>query len=72
MAVKFGYESNRKVTFWLLVVTAIFGAMFVGMQAYEWGGLISQGARLWENPWGAPLFGSYFFVITGFHQVPDS
>jgi cytochrome c oxidase subunit 3 len=68
MAVKFGYEKNRKVTFWLLLVTALFGASFVGMQAFEWTKLIvDEGVRPWGNPMGAPQFGSVFFMITGFH-----
>ena len=37
------------------------------MQAFEWTKLISEGVRPWENPWGAPQFGSAFFMITGFH-----
>jgi len=44
-----------------------FGATFVGMQAFEWTKLISEGVRPWGNPWGAPQFGSSFFMITGFH-----
>ena len=67
MAVKFGYEKNKNATFWLLIVTAIFGATFVGMQAFEWTKLISEGVRPWGNPWGAPQFGATFFMITGFH-----
>ena len=67
MAVKFGYEKNKNVTFWLLVVTAVFGASFVGMQAFEWSKLIADGVRPWGNPMGAPQFGSVFFMVTGFH-----
>ena len=68
MAVKFGYERNKNVTFWLLVVTAVFGASFVGMQAFEWTKLIvDEGVRPWSNPMGAPQFGAAFFMITGFH-----
>jgi len=68
MAVKFGYEKNRKVTFWLLIVTALLGATFVGMQAFEWTKLIfDEGVRPWGNPMGAPQFGAAFFMITGFH-----
>jgi cytochrome c oxidase subunit 3 len=26
-----------------------------------------EGVRPWSNPWGAPQFGSSFFMITGFH-----
>ena len=67
MAVKFGYEKNRKITTILLVVTAMFGASFVGMQAFEWSKLIEEGVRPWGNPMGATQFGSCFFMITGFH-----
>ena len=67
MAVKFGYEKNKKICGTLMVVTALFGATFVGMQAFEWTKLIMEGVRPWGNPWGAAQFGSSFFMITGFH-----
>ncbi len=51
----------------LMLLTAAFGATFVGMQAFEWTKLITEGVRPWENPWGAAQFGSTFFMITGFH-----
>jgi cytochrome c oxidase subunit III len=67
LAVNFGYRKDRRTTFWLLIVTAVLGATFVGMQAFEWSKLIAEGVRPWENPWGAAQFGSSFFMITGFH-----
>src|SRR6266436_1148854 len=68
MAVKFGYEKNRKLTFILLLITAALGATFVGMQAFEWTKLIfHEGIRPWGNPLGAAQFGAAFFMITGFH-----
>jgi cytochrome c oxidase subunit III len=67
MAVKFGYEKNRKMTAILMILTALLGASFVGMQAFEWTKLIIEGVRPWGNPWGAAQFGSSFFLITGFH-----
>jgi cytochrome c oxidase subunit 3 len=67
MAVKFGYERKRKTTALLMVATAFFGALFVGMQVFEWSKLIHEGVRPWSNPFGAPQFGSTFFMITGFH-----
>lgn len=67
LAVKYGYEKNRKVTAILLIATAILGASFVGMQAFEWYKLISEGVRPWGNPFGAAQFGATFFMITGFH-----
>ena len=68
MAVKFGYEKRKVPTFLLLMVTAILGATFVGMQAFEWTKLIvDEQVRPWSNPMGAPQFGAAFFMITGFH-----
>ena len=67
LAVKYGYEKNRKMCGWLVLATAIGGLTFVGMQAYEWSKLIHEGVRPWENPFGAAQFGSFFFMITGFH-----
>lgn len=60
LAVNYAYRRNRKVTALLLVVTALLGASFVGMQAFEWTKLISEGVRPWGNPWGAPQFGATF------------
>ena len=67
MAVMYGYRRNRKMAAKLMVATALLGATFVGMQAFEWTKLISEGVRPWGNPWGAEQFGAAFFMITGFH-----
>src|SRR5499427_8014457 len=67
MAVNFGYRRDRVKTAILMLITAAFGATFVGMQAFEWTKLIREGVRPWSNPWGAEQFGSSFFMITGFH-----
>jgi len=67
MAVNFAYRRERKKTAALMLATAVLGATFVGMQGFEWTKLIMEGVRPWENPWGAPQFGSTFFMITGFH-----
>src|SRR6266851_10326225 len=69
MAVNFGYRRDRFKTAVLMLATAAFGATFVGMQAFEWTKLILEGVRPWGNPWGAPQFGSSFFMITGFHGL---
>jgi cytochrome c oxidase subunit 3 len=69
MAVNCGYRRDRRNAARLMVVTALFGAMFVGMQAFEWSKLISEGVRPWGNPMGAAQFGSAFFMITGFHGL---
>jgi cytochrome c oxidase subunit 3 len=67
LAVNYGYRRDRRPTVLLLCATAALGATFVGMQAFEWTKLIMEGVRPWGNPWGAPQFGSAFFMITGFH-----
>ncbi|MEE8308274.1 MAG: cytochrome c oxidase subunit 3, partial [Gammaproteobacteria bacterium] len=68
LAVNYGYRKDRRKTALLLIVTALFGASFVGMQAFEWTKLIvEEGVRPWGNPMGAPQFGATFFMITGFH-----
>jgi cytochrome c oxidase subunit 3 len=68
LAVNYGYRKDRVRTMIYLLITALFGASFVGMQAFEWTKLIvDEGVRPWANPFGAPQFGSTFFMITGFH-----
>jgi cytochrome c oxidase subunit 3 len=67
LAVNYGYRRDKKKTVWLMAATAVLGASFVGMQAFEWTKLIQEGVRPWGNPMGAPQFGSAFFMITGFH-----
>ncbi len=68
LAVKFGYEKNRKLSGLFVLLTAIGGLTFVGMQAFEWSKLIfHDGVRPWDNPFGAEQFGAFFFMITGFH-----
>ncbi len=70
MAVNFGYRRNRKVTGALMLATALLGASFVSMQAFEWHKLIfEEGVRPWGNPMGAAQFGASFFMITGFHGL---
>ncbi|MBF8222114.1 cytochrome c oxidase subunit 3 [Halomonas sp. 328] len=67
LAVKFAHEGKRRLTAWLLWLTALLGLVFLGMQVFEWAKLIEDGVRPWGNPWGAAQFGASFFLITGFH-----
>jgi cytochrome c oxidase subunit 3 len=69
LAVRYSHFRDKKKIFIYMAVTAAFGASFVGMQAFEWTKLISEGVRPWGNPWGAPQFGSVFFMVTGFHGL---
>jgi len=69
MAVNMGYQRRAKQAALFMMGTAVLGAMFVGMQMFEWSKLIHEGVRPWENPFGAAQFGSSFFMITGFHGL---
>lgn len=69
MAVMRAYARDRSNAVRLLLATAVLGACFVGMQAFEWSKLIAEGVRPWSNPMGAAQFGASFFMITGFHGL---
>lgn len=66
-AIKHGDKDKFKK---FMLMTIGGGIIFVGLQAYEWNHLI-HGANLGltENPFGAPLFGTTFYIITGFHGL---
>jgi cytochrome c oxidase subunit 3 len=68
MAVAASQRGNRKgVVRWILL-TMLGGVAFIVLHANEWIHLIEEGVRLWENPWGVPLFGATFFTLTGLHM----
>ena len=52
---------HRRLRLWTLT-TALLGATFVGGQAYEFTVFVREGLNLRTN-----LFGSTFYVLTGFH-----
>ena len=60
-------KGDRSKCKMFLFLTALGGAIFVSLQAYEWTHLIREGLGLTGNPWGASLFGTTFFMTTGFH-----
>ena len=70
LAVRYAHFRDRRKIFIFMAITALFGASFVGMQAFEWSKLIlEEGVRPWGNPMGAAQFGSVFFMVTGFHGL---
>ena len=70
MAVTSGYKKQRVKTGVLILLTALGGVGFVGMQMFEWTKLIvEEGIRPWGNEFGADQFGGFFFMITGFHGL---
>src|SRR3954469_18765353 len=54
---------QRRLRVWLLA-TALLGATFISGQVYEFTSFIREGLTIKTN-----LFGSSFFVLTGFHGV---
>jgi cytochrome c oxidase subunit III len=63
-AAKLGDRSGAlRLTF----ITVALGLCFALLHIREWMGMIHEGMRLFENPWGAPLFGAVFFSVTGLH-----
>ncbi len=66
-AVGAAHRGDLKRATMFVLLTAVGGLIFLGMQAYEWASLIHEGARLTHNPWGVAAFSAFFFMITGFH-----
>ena len=49
--------------------TILLGVIFAALHIREWIGMLDEGVRLFQNPWGSPLFGATFFSITGLHLL---
>ncbi|MDT8369370.1 MAG: cytochrome c oxidase subunit 3 [Longimicrobiales bacterium] len=55
-------RGNRKLAAFWLGVVVLFGSIFLGFQYYEFTHFVHEGLTL-----GHSVFGSTFFVLTGFH-----
>ncbi|HEX6535961.1 MAG TPA: cytochrome c oxidase subunit 3 [Gemmatimonadaceae bacterium] len=55
-------RGDRKYSKIWLAMTALLGATFLGFQAYEFTSFVHEGLTIKTN-----LFGSSFFILTGFH-----
>jgi heme/copper-type cytochrome/quinol oxidase subunit 3 len=62
-------SANLRAMRGYLLLTVLGGAIFLLLQAYEWNHLIGEGVTLRGNPFGAALFGTTFFILTGFHGM---
>jgi len=69
LAVRASSLGDRAGVVRYIALTMLGGILFVLLHAKEWAGLIAEGVRLWENPWGVPLFGASFFTLTGLHML---
>jgi cytochrome c oxidase subunit 3 len=50
-------------------ITVALGLVFAALHLREWMSMIGAGVTLFQNPWGAPLFGATFFGVTGLHLL---
>ncbi len=73
MAVQASQQMRKSATVGWLFATILGGAMFLGIQAYEYTHLSHLGIGLTESTFNGqvlhPLFGSTFYVVTGFHGL---
>jgi heme/copper-type cytochrome/quinol oxidase subunit 3 len=62
-------QKDRKGMLNWLMVTIVGGVIFLGIQAYEYTHLVSLGLTLTSFTHGTSLFGSTFYMVTGFHGL---
>lgn len=62
------HRQRQQMLNWLLV-TIIGGATFLGIQVYEYQHLYHMGIKLASFSHGPSLFGSTFYLVTGFHGL---
>jgi len=69
IGVRAAQAGDKPKAFRWVMITAVAGVLFATLHLREWMGMISEGATLFQNPWGTPLFSSLFFSITGLHLL---
>ncbi len=69
MAVAAARRIERTATVVWLLATVLGGVLFIVLHSNEWLELIHEGVTPFRNPWGAPLFGATFFMLTGLHMT---
>jgi len=69
IGVRSAQKGDKAGAFRWTMITAAAGILFAALHLREWMGMIREGATLFHNPWGTPLFGSSFFSITGLHLL---
>ena len=68
-ALRAAQNDDRAAAVRWTLITAAGGALFAILHLREWHSLIGEGVRLFQNPWGSPMFGATFFTITGLHML---
>ncbi len=67
IGVRSAQKGDKAGAFRWTMVTAVLGILFAVLHIREWMGMFAEGANLFHNPWGTPLFGASFFSVTGLH-----
>ena len=67
IATRAAKSGNKSKAIQWTLITVVLGLAFAALHLKEWMGLIGEGVRLFQNPWGAPMFGASFFAVTGLH-----
>ena len=67
--VRSAQRGDKAGAFRWTMITAVAGILFAILHIREWMAMIGEGATLFHNPWGTPLFSSLFFSITGLHLL---
>jgi cytochrome c oxidase subunit 3 len=67
IAVRSAQKGDKAGAFRWTMMTAVLGVLFAVLHIREWMGMFTEGANLFHNPWGTPLFGASFFSVTGLH-----
>jgi cytochrome c oxidase subunit 3 len=60
-------EGDRKGAKFALLLTVLLGALFTGIQVYEYSHILHENAFFSEEATNSGLYGSAFFMATGFH-----
>lgn len=69
LSIYFCKQENRQKMLQWLMMTIIGGVAFLSIQAYEYNHLLHEGMSLTSFIHGNNLFGSTFYLITGFHGL---
>ncbi len=73
LAVDASQKSDKRRTAFFLGLTILGGLGFLGIQVYEYSHLVHNGIGMATSTWGGEsinnLFGSTFYVVTGFHGM---
>jgi len=67
IAIREAEQGKKDKAFRWMIITALLGVLFAFLHIREWLELIDKGLTLFHNPYGTPMFGGFFFSVTGLH-----